>query len=726
MSISTKESILLLFERPYEPIYFPKGPNGIVLRPPPELLSNREREVVDSLPSRFGPPTTTVAVAGLPAEPSTPVSLVPPAPGEPPLPDAILNARELPRLANFSVFVPWHRRLAGGLIELFMAAGDEEELRSLAVAVHGLCNPQLFVYALSVALLHRPDMRDLALPSFVSTMPGRFLASDAIRRAYLEANLTDTQREVVLIPRNWTANDEEPEHRLAYWREDVGINVHHWHWHLVYPSQAPRAIVQKDRRGEMFYYMHQQIIARYNFERFSVGLGRVRRLGSFREPLREGYYAKLTPNIARDLGYAGRPDNATISNVSRELERVFLDISDLERWETRIFDAIHSGEYINARGERTPLTEETGIDILGDIVEASVLTPNPNIYGDLHNMLHFFIGTCHDPTGKHQEQIQAVTEPATAMRDPVFYLMHAYIDDIFREYKNTLQPYSEAQLGLPGVALTAMSVQTSTVPGEQAPPAPGVLRTFLQESDIELSRGLDFAPRGPTLVRVQHLQNAPFDYTFSVQNATGAAKRVTVRVFLAPQTDERGIPLRFADHRNYFVEVDKFVATVAPGASELKRSSAQSSITIPWEQTFRDVDTNRPPDNTPQQQDFSFCSCGWPQHMLLPRGNAEGLPCVLFAMLTDYELDKVEGSESQEGGRCKAAVSFCGLRDKRFPDRRPMGFPFDRLPRNADHYLRQFMAALDNMRAVDVTVQFTNRVLLRRLDGAAEATPVTS
>lgn len=33
-------------------------------------------------------------------------------------------------------------------------------------------------------------------------------------------------------------------------------------------------------------------------------------------------------------------------------------------------------------------------------------------------------------------------EPATAMRDPIFYRWHAFIDDMFQEYKATLGGYS--------------------------------------------------------------------------------------------------------------------------------------------------------------------------------------------------------------------------------------------------------------------------------------------
>ena len=47
------------------------------------------------------------------------------------------------------------------------------------------------------------------------------------------------------------------------------------------------------------------------------------------------------------------------------------------------------------------LDEARGIDILGNIVEASILTPNDNLYGDLHNFGHMAIGFCHDPDNRY-------------------------------------------------------------------------------------------------------------------------------------------------------------------------------------------------------------------------------------------------------------------------------------------------------------------------------------
>ena len=37
-------------------------------------------------------------------------------------------------------------------------------------------------------------------------------------------------------------------------------------------------------------------------------------------------------------------------------------------------------------------------------------------------------------------------DSATAMRDPVFYRWHAYIDDVFQELKSTLPRYTVEQV----------------------------------------------------------------------------------------------------------------------------------------------------------------------------------------------------------------------------------------------------------------------------------------
>lgn len=139
---------------------------------------------------------------------------------------------------------------------------------------------------------------------------------------------------------------------------------------------------------------------RYNCERLCNRLGRVKRFINWREPIPEGYFPKLDSLVASRT-WPARPSGAVLKDVNRQVDELDFDIQDLERWRDRIFEAIHTGSVINTRGERIPLTEKNGIDVLGNIMEASILSPNQNVYGDLHNFGHVAISYCHDPDHRY-------------------------------------------------------------------------------------------------------------------------------------------------------------------------------------------------------------------------------------------------------------------------------------------------------------------------------------
>lgn len=81
--------------------------------------------------------------------------------------------------------------------------------------------------------------------------------------------------------------------------------------------------------------------------------------------------------------------------------------------------------------------------------------------------------------------------------------------------------------------------------------------------------------------------------------------------------------------------------SVRQGMNTITRRSDESSVTIPFNRTFRDLDANRPQEGSDALATFNFCGCGWPQHMLIPKGNGEGFPCQLFVMISNYEDDRV-------------------------------------------------------------------------------------
>ncbi|XP_053963742.1 phenoloxidase 2-like [Anastrepha ludens] len=679
--MADKKNLLLLFDRPNEPIFMEKG-QAAVFDVPDKFLTDRYRPISNEVQSRFGEK----------AEQRIPVRDIS-------IPDLRLPM-SLPRDAQFSLFIPAHRRIAGRLIDIFMGVRSIEDLQSVAVYARDRLNPYLFNYALSVALLHRADTKGMDLPSFAQNFPDKFVDSRVFRQVREEATVVpEGSRMPITIPRDYTASDLEPEHRLWYFREDLGINLHHWHWHLVYPFEAgDRAIVNKDRRGELFYYMHEQVVARYNLERFSNNLARVVRFNNLREPITEGYFPKMDSLVA-SRAWPPRFEDTKLSDLNRELDQINLDVSDMERWSDRIFEAISQGFATDESGNQIPLDEVRGIDILGNMMESSIISPNRSLYGDFHNMGHVFISYSHDPDHRHLESFGVMGDSATAMRDPVFYRWHAYIDDIFQEHKTRLTPYTLPELSYQGVSVTGVQVAPE---GGQ----PNVLQTFWQQSDVDLSRGMDFVPRGNVFARFTHLQHTPFTYTININNDGGAQRFGTVRIFLGPKTDERGQGMLFKDQRLLMIELDKFIVSLNPGQNTIRRRSTESSVTIPFERTFRDLDTNRPAAGSADELEFNFCGCGWPNHMLIPKGLPEGLRCELFVMVSDYDQDRVE---QQLVGACSDAASYCGVRDRLYPDRRAMGYPFDRLARSGADRLVNFLTP--NMSIVDVVVRHDNRVV---------------
>jgi len=323
--MADKKNLLLLFDHPTEPVFMDKGGNGTVFQVPDSYVTNRYNKICKKVQQRVCGEREQVPVKEIE------------------VPD-LSYPMSLGRAEQFSVFLKSHTEMAGHLIEVFVNMPTVDELQSVAVYARDRVNPVMFNYALSVALLHRPDTKDLNLPAFSQVFPDRFIDSQMFRHMREESFVIDgsDSRNAIVIPVNYTASDLDVEHRLWYFREDMGINLHHWHWHLVYPYEAPiRSIVDKDRRGELFYYMHQQIIARYNAERLSNYMAQVQPLNNLDEPIAEGYFPKMDSTVA-SRAYPPRFDNTRLRDVER-VGQIRVSIDEMKRWRERIYEAIHQG-----------------------------------------------------------------------------------------------------------------------------------------------------------------------------------------------------------------------------------------------------------------------------------------------------------------------------------------------------------------------------------------------
>lgn len=100
--MSSKKDLLLLFDRPKEPVFIAKGDEEAVFMVPENYLESRFKPIGTQLVSRFGEKAKKQISVNNIAVPD------------------ISEVMELTRYENFSLFIPKHRTVAGRLIDIFM------------------------------------------------------------------------------------------------------------------------------------------------------------------------------------------------------------------------------------------------------------------------------------------------------------------------------------------------------------------------------------------------------------------------------------------------------------------------------------------------------------------------------------------------------------------------------------------------------------------------------
>jgi len=586
------------------------------------------------------------------------------------------NGRMLARGEIFNLFDKEHRREMIEIFETLFWAKDWETFHDTACWLRDRVNEGQFVYALSVAVLHRAECKGIRLPPAFETYPHLFVTAKVINEAYA----AKMRQEPAIIHMNFTGTIRNPEQRVAYFGEDIGMNAHHSHWHQDFPFfWSEKYGIPKDRKGELFWYMHHQLTARFDAERLSNWLTEVEPL-QWNKPIALGFAPQTTYRKGGE--FPSRPDNFYFQDLKD------LRVADMEAYEERIREAIASGWVITDKGEMVSINNTQGINILGEIIEASADSKNRNYYGSLHNYAHIMLGRVVDPKGKFGMPPGVMENFETSTRDPAFFRLHKYIDNMIKEHKNFLVPYTREELDIGGVDIGSVEIDD--------------LVTYFEEFDIDLLNAMDDAEGLPDVeikARVQRLNHKPFAYKIHVKS--DVEKIVTVRVFIAPKKDwyEREVPLD--EKRWKMIELDKFATKLNAGDNTVVRKSSESSVSIPDQistRALRKMVEDALDGKTEMTVDKDFRHCGIPDRMLLPKGRENGMPFTFVVVLSDWTEDKVTDlpHDYEYGG----SLSYCGTTNGKIPDGKPFGWPFDRKIQDTKNFM------VTNIHMHDVSIKF--------------------
>ena len=304
---------------------------------------------------------------------------------------------------------------------------------------------------------------------------------------------------------------------------------------------------------------------------------------------------------------------------------------------------------------------------------------NFDYYNTLELTARHILGWNSEPLNKFNVNISVLQNYNLDKRDPAFYRMFKKIVDIGYRYKAHQGPYTRKELEFPGVSIQKLSTDR--------------LETFFDKFNSILGYQKCQSKNIPILATQNRLNHKPFTVSLKVQS-TKATKAV-IRIFLGPKYNGRGYELDIDESRRNFFQLDEFVVTrkylnflgtprihrtsrnplniilcncltVKKGMNELHRNDSDfvyqlkepPRSDIIYSHILRAADGK-------EQLAYREQPYGIPRRLMLPRGNAKGLPLRLFTIVSPLDEDRVRHVDTLIAGMD-------------FSDGRAMGFPLDR------------------------------------------------
>lgn len=251
----------------------------------------------------------------------------------------------LPKHKIFSVFNDVHRDQVIGLFHAFFYAKDFQTFYQVACWARNNINEGMFVYAFTVALIHREDCRGFYIPPPYEIYPNFFINNEIMQRAnyfksfQVASNTPVTDRKFFVSNKDtYDYPDCDDEYKITYFTHDIGLNTYYYYFHTAYPFWMTGSDfngVFKNTRGEIYYYFHQQLMARYYMERITNDMGEIPTF-SWNDPIKTGYKSFLS--YFNGMHFASRPDYFILNNYKYNTM-----IKDMDYAETIIKDAVRYG-----------------------------------------------------------------------------------------------------------------------------------------------------------------------------------------------------------------------------------------------------------------------------------------------------------------------------------------------------------------------------------------------
>lgn len=354
----------------------------------------------------------------------------------------------------------YHKDQVVALFHLFYYAKDWDSFYKTMVWARFHVNEGMFVYALTVAVLHRKDMVGIILPAPYEIYPYYFFDDTVISKAQrmkmqglYGSKMIDGVKTATFTTDYFdydiTMNTDT---KVAYFTEDIGLNSYYFYFHADYPfwMGGTEFGLYKDRRGEMYLYQHQQLLARYYMERLSNDLGKVK-VFDWDKVIKTGYSPKL--RFYNGMQFPTRDNFYTLDTTTD-----FMMIETVKDFERRIRDTIDLGYMVLPDGTKIDMTKPTAIEYLGNLIQTNMDSKNTKFYGYMELMTKLLIGGSLETTDMTITIPSVLEKYETAMRDPLFYQMYKRMISFYYKFLDRMPMYTKDDLDFTGITIDDVMV----------------------------------------------------------------------------------------------------------------------------------------------------------------------------------------------------------------------------------------------------------------------------
>nr|AAG44960.1 hexamerin 2 [Corcyra cephalonica] len=575
----------------------------------------------------------------------------------------------------FSIFYERQALEVIALYKLFYHAKDFETFYKTAAFARVYLNEGQFVYAYYMAVIQREDTRGIVLPPPYEVMPEYFVNMDVLFKLYRiqmqKGIIVPEQAEKygIITKDNdyyfyanysgpWTYDNNE--HLLSYFTEDIGWNSYYYYFNMKSPFWGKGADVLKGfkgRRGEIYYYIYQQILARYYLERLANGLGEIPRFSWF-EKFPTGYYPSIGPYLSSFVHRSEDYYLADADNID--------DIQFIDYYEKNFLQYLQNGQF-KANKYEVDLYNSKSINFVGNYWQSNTdlyekVQPR-NYWRSYEVAARRVLGGAPRNYADHVYIPAALDFYQTSLRDPAFYQLYGKILEYIIQYKEHLEPYTKDVLHYVGVKVNDVKVDK--------------LVTFFEYFDWNATNALYFSEQqlesvAPSfIVRQPRLNHKPFTVTIDIKSDVEA--EAVFKIFIGPKYDGNGVPISLEDNWMNFVELDWFTHKLTSGQNKVERKSEQfffyKEDSVPLRKVYELLNNGQVPLYMAEK--FLFP----PRRLMLPRGTTGGFPFQLYVIVYPYQAPAAEWGEMKEY----------------VIDNKPYGYPFDRPVPVAYHFIQPNM-----------------------------------